>query len=216
MKAHSKSLLLLARHFWVIKYWQPTPNKTRTVSHRVLVKTQKASDRLVWAGFIVSWCVTSPALMCHYTWIDFTCASRHITQSFPQSVNRRNGVLLKGNWLEQSMNMCIIIMLWLHMHTGWSSLKNKLFKCYLSIRNSIMGQLISHFCCWFNRCNLIVSSASNFWDFRIPPFIKIGLPRAARRSCKYGLWVKRLSLRLQTQKGVCFKMIYFHSFFFFF
>ncbi len=37
-------------------------------------------------GFIVSLFVTSPALMAHYTWIDFTCASRHITQSITQSV----------------------------------------------------------------------------------------------------------------------------------
>ncbi len=73
-------------HFWVIKYWQKTPNKTRTVSHRALVKTQKASDSFVWASFIVSWFVMSPALTSYYTWIDFSCDSRNITQSIPQSV----------------------------------------------------------------------------------------------------------------------------------
>ncbi len=84
MNTHTNSLLLLARHFWVIKYWQTAPN-TRTVSHRALVKTQKASDSFVWAGFIASWFVTSPALTSHYTWIDFTCASikTYITQSSP-------------------------------------------------------------------------------------------------------------------------------------
>ncbi len=50
------------------------------------MKTQKASDSFVWAGFIVSWFMTSPALTSHYTWIDFTCASRHITQSILHSV----------------------------------------------------------------------------------------------------------------------------------
>ncbi len=41
---------------------QGTPNKTRTVSHRALVKRQKARDSFVWAGFIASWFVTSPTL----------------------------------------------------------------------------------------------------------------------------------------------------------
>ncbi len=35
-----------------------------------------------------------------------------------------------------------------------------------------MGKLISDFCCRFDICHLIVTSASSFWDFRIPPFIK--------------------------------------------
>ncbi len=96
MNAHSKSLLLLARHFWVIKYWQTTPNKTREVSHRAPLKTEKASDSFVWAGFIVSWFMTSPALTSHYTWIDFTCASRHITQSIPLSVKSTQRSSLKG------------------------------------------------------------------------------------------------------------------------
>ncbi len=42
--------------------------------------------------------LASPALTSHYTWIDFTCASRHITQSVPlKRQNRRNRVPLKGN-----------------------------------------------------------------------------------------------------------------------
>ncbi len=68
MNTHSKSLLLLARHFWVIKYWQTTPNKTRTVSHRVLVKTQKASDRFVWAGLIAPHDVTRSDVSLHLDW----------------------------------------------------------------------------------------------------------------------------------------------------
>ncbi len=60
--AHPKPLLLLARHNASNEYWQTTPNKTRTVSHWALVKTQKASDSFVWAGFIASWFVTSPSL----------------------------------------------------------------------------------------------------------------------------------------------------------
>ncbi len=36
--------------------------------------------------FIDSWFVMSPSLTSHYTWIDYTCASRHIRQSVPQSV----------------------------------------------------------------------------------------------------------------------------------
>ncbi len=51
MNAHSKSLLLLARHFWVIKYWQTTPNKTRTVSHRAHVKTQMLVTALFGQAF---------------------------------------------------------------------------------------------------------------------------------------------------------------------
>ncbi len=53
-----------------------------------------------------------------------------------------------------------------------------------------MGQLIKNLCCWCDICNLIVSSASSFWDFRIPPFIKIGLVRAAWRRCKWKWKVK--------------------------
>ncbi len=59
----------------------------------------------------------------------------------------------------------------LRMRIGWSSLKNKLFKCYLSIRNNIHGAVHFRFCYWFEICNLIVRSSSRFWDFRIPPFI---------------------------------------------
>ncbi len=83
MNALSKSLLLLARHFSVIKYWQTTPNKTRTVSHRALVKTQKASDSFVWAGFIASWFVTSPALTSQYTldWFHMCFKTYHANRS---------------------------------------------------------------------------------------------------------------------------------------
>ncbi len=42
--AHPKTLLLLARHNARNDYWQTTPNKTRTVSNRALVKTQKAAS----------------------------------------------------------------------------------------------------------------------------------------------------------------------------
>ncbi len=108
MNTHSKSLLLLARHFWVIKYWQTTPNKTRTVSHRALVKTQKASDRFVWAGFIASWFVMSPALTSHYTWIDFTCASikTYITQSSP--LKRQNRCFSSAKHLRRASVSSVI------------------------------------------------------------------------------------------------------------
>ncbi len=98
---NNADILKACLNFWVIQYWQTTPNKTRTVSHRALVKTQQASDSFVWAGFIASWFVTSPALTSHYTWIDFTRASRHITQSVPHSV--------KIDWrrfLYDSLSLC--------------------------------------------------------------------------------------------------------------
>ncbi len=59
---YKQTLLLLARNNASNNYWQTTPNKTRTVSHIALVKTQKAGDSFVWAGFIASWFMTSPAL----------------------------------------------------------------------------------------------------------------------------------------------------------
>ncbi len=49
----TRALGLHVCHIWVIKYWQTTPNKTKTVSHRALVKTQKASGSFVWTGFIL-------------------------------------------------------------------------------------------------------------------------------------------------------------------
>ncbi len=80
-----KSFLLLARHFWAIKYWPTTLNKTRRVSHRALVKTEKASDSFVWSGFIVSLVfVTSPALTSHYTWSDFTVLKTYQAKSSPK------------------------------------------------------------------------------------------------------------------------------------
>ncbi len=47
------------------------------------------------------------------------------------------------------------------MSIGWSSLKNKLFKRYLNIRNYIHGAVHFRFCCRFEICNLIASSASS-------------------------------------------------------
>ncbi len=79
-------------------------------------------------------------------------------------------------WGRTSRCACAVISaLELRMHIGWSSLKNKLFKRYLSIRNNIHGAVHFRDCCRFEICNLIVSSASSFWDFRIPPFIYIAL-----------------------------------------
>ncbi len=75
-------------------------------------------------------------------------------------------------WGWNSRSTCTVISaLELRMHIGWSSLKNTLFKCYLSIRNNIHGAVHIRFYCWFEIYNLIASSASRFWDFRIPPFI---------------------------------------------
>ncbi len=75
-------------------------------------------------------------------------------------------------WGWTSRCACAVISaLELRMHIGWSSLKNKLFKRDLSIRNNIHGAVHFRDCCRFEICNLIVSSASSFWDFRIPPFI---------------------------------------------
>ncbi len=101
-------------------------------------------------------------------------------------------------WGWTSRCACAVISaLELRMHIGWSSLKNKLFKRYLSIRNNIHGAVHFRDCCRFEICNLIVSSASSFWDFRIPPFIYIalGLVWAARRRCRYGRQVNGLSLK---------------------
>ncbi len=56
-----------------------------------------------------------------------------------------------------------------------------------------MGQFITDFVADLKKINLIVSSASRFWDFRIPPFIYIGLGLvwAAWMCCKYGGRVKK-------------------------
>ncbi len=74
-----------------------TPNKT-TVSHRALVKTQKASDSFVWAGFIDSCFVTSPALTSHYTsdWFHMSFKTNHAKRPPSVRVNVTR-VPLKGN-----------------------------------------------------------------------------------------------------------------------
>ncbi len=105
-------------------------------------------------------------------------------------------------WLDQSMYVRIST-LWLCMHIGWSCLKNRLFKHYLSIRNNIHGAINFTFCCWFDICNLIVSSASSFWDFRIPPF-----NLRSCTSCPGGVAIMATERRVSSRKGVYFKMIY--------
>ncbi len=62
-------------------------------------------------------------------------------------------------WLDQSMNMRSISMLWLHMNIGWSGLNNMLFIHYLSIRNNIYGAIHFRFLLliWFSSAVLEIS-----------------------------------------------------------
>ncbi len=81
--------------------------------------------------------------------------------------------------------------LWLRMRITGLAWKISFFKRYLSMRNNIHGAINFRLMLIVaDSTFLIVSSASSFWDFRIPPFIKIGIVRAARRRCKYDRRVK--------------------------
>ncbi len=68
-------------------------------------------------------------------------------------------------WLDQSMNMRSISMLWLHMNIGWSGLKNMLFIHYLSIRNNIYWAIHFRFLLliWFSSAVLLVCDI-NIWS----------------------------------------------------
>ncbi len=137
----------------------------------------EASDSFFWAGFIASWFVLSPALTSHYTWIDFTCASRQITQSVPHSVKIDATFVPSSvnrgysrNWTFFSRTLLKTVTKVLTLYLGW----------YCSEMLSVIYQtavqtILTHFCqkkCNSTACShfinniiihLISSKCSTIW-----------------------------------------------------